>query len=192
MKHQKSVLFADGLPLSIQRFDDRWISATDRGVSYEFDRGSRNLTFAGTIMKQGTATIIIGAGKCTVESDARSLPDCFLVHGRPVQTMSVAFGTPAARPWRAVRRGLCAARLEPDYPAARETSRRAPRCAAALWVLSKRFGGHPGMRCPAPTGSRGQGVVQETSAPFRPNCPSDKNFLGLDAPGPALAAELDG
>jgi hypothetical protein len=45
---------------------------------------------------------------------------------------------------------------------------------------------------PAPTRSRGQGVVQETSAPFRPNCPSDKNFLGLDAPGPALAAELDG
>lgn len=67
----KGVSLADGVPLSIQRFDDRWISATGGGVSYEFDRGSRNLTFAGTIMKQGTATIIIGSGKCTVESDAR-------------------------------------------------------------------------------------------------------------------------
>jgi hypothetical protein len=46
-------------------------NALGGGVSYEFDRGSRNLTFAGTIMKQGTATIIIGSGKCTVESDAR-------------------------------------------------------------------------------------------------------------------------
>ena len=67
----KSVSFADGAPLAIQRFDDRWISATGSGVSYEFDRGNRNLTFAGTIMKAGTATIIIGAGRCSVGSDAR-------------------------------------------------------------------------------------------------------------------------
>jgi hypothetical protein len=67
----KSVSFADGVPLSIQRFDDRWISVTGGGVSYEFDRESRSLSFAGTIMKEGTATIIIGAGTCTVESDAR-------------------------------------------------------------------------------------------------------------------------
>jgi hypothetical protein len=67
----KRVSFADGVPLSIQQFDDRWISATGSGVSYEFDRGNRNLTFAGTIMKAGTATIIIGAGTCTVESDVR-------------------------------------------------------------------------------------------------------------------------
>jgi hypothetical protein len=65
------VSFADGAPLYIQRFDDRWISATGGGVSYEFDRESRNLTFAGTIMKAGIATIIIGAGTCTVESGAK-------------------------------------------------------------------------------------------------------------------------
>ena len=65
------VSFADGIPLSIQRFDDRWISVTGGGVSYEFDRESRSLSFAGTIMKEGTATIIIGTGTCTVESDAR-------------------------------------------------------------------------------------------------------------------------
>jgi hypothetical protein len=67
----KSVSFADGGALSVQRFDDRWISASTGGVSYEVDRGSGNLTFAGTIMKAGTAIIIIGAGICTVGSDAR-------------------------------------------------------------------------------------------------------------------------
>ena len=46
-------------------------SATGGGVSYEFDRESRRLSFAGTIMKEGTATIIIGAGRCAVESDTR-------------------------------------------------------------------------------------------------------------------------
>ena len=55
----KTVLFVDGEPLSIQRFDDRWISATGRGVSYELDRESKNLAFAGTIMKAGTATKMI-------------------------------------------------------------------------------------------------------------------------------------
>ena len=67
----KIVTLADGKKLDVRRFDDRWISVTGGGVSYEFDRESRNLTFAGTIMKGGTATIIIGAGICTVESDAR-------------------------------------------------------------------------------------------------------------------------
>ena len=67
----KRVSFADGVPLSIQRFDDHWISVTGGGVSYEFDRESRSLSFAGTIMKGGTAMIIIGAGTCTVESGAR-------------------------------------------------------------------------------------------------------------------------
>jgi hypothetical protein len=67
----KRVSFADGVPLSIQRFDDRWISATGGGVSYELDRESRRLSFAGTIMKEGTATIIIGAGRCALGSDAR-------------------------------------------------------------------------------------------------------------------------
>ena len=67
----KRVSFAEGVPLSIQRFDDHWISVTGGGVSYEFDRESRSLSFAGTIMKGGTATIIIGAGTCTVESGAR-------------------------------------------------------------------------------------------------------------------------
>ena len=43
----KKISFADGVPLSIQRFDDRWISVTGGGVSYEFDRESRSLSFAG-------------------------------------------------------------------------------------------------------------------------------------------------
>jgi hypothetical protein len=67
----KSISFADKAPLSIQRFNDRWISAAGGGVFYEIDRESKNITYAGTTMKEGTATIIIGAGRCTVESDPR-------------------------------------------------------------------------------------------------------------------------
>jgi hypothetical protein len=48
----KKVSFADGVPLSIQRFDDRWISVTGGGVSYELDRESRSLSFAATIMRE--------------------------------------------------------------------------------------------------------------------------------------------
>jgi hypothetical protein len=67
----KRVSFADGVPLSIRRFDDAGSVLMGGGVSYEFDRESRSVSFAGTIMKEGTATIIIGAGRCTLESDAR-------------------------------------------------------------------------------------------------------------------------
>jgi hypothetical protein len=63
----KSVSFGNGAPLSVHRFGERWISATAGGVSYEIDRESKNVTYAGTTMKEGTATIIIGAGTCTVE-----------------------------------------------------------------------------------------------------------------------------
>ena len=67
----KSVSFGNGAPLSIQRFGDRWISATAGEVSYEIDRESKNVTYAGTTMKEGTATIIVGAGTCTVEPNPR-------------------------------------------------------------------------------------------------------------------------
>src|SRR5262249_45960373 len=34
----KIITLADGTPLIVRRFDDRWISATDGDVSYEIDR----------------------------------------------------------------------------------------------------------------------------------------------------------
>ncbi len=62
----KTVVFADGTPLTVRRFDERWISVTRGDVSYELDRQNGNLTYAGSTTKNGTATIIIGSGRCTI------------------------------------------------------------------------------------------------------------------------------
>ena len=61
----KTITFADGVPLSVRRFDAQWISATSEDISYEFDRGSDRLTYAGASAKNSTATIAIGSGRCT-------------------------------------------------------------------------------------------------------------------------------
>jgi hypothetical protein len=60
----KTLGLADGTALTVRRFDDRWISAAHGDVFYELDRQNGNLTYAGTTMKDGTATIIIGSGRC--------------------------------------------------------------------------------------------------------------------------------
>jgi hypothetical protein len=65
----KTIAFIDGTPLTVRRFDDRWISAARGDVSYEFDRQNNNLSYAGTSMKDGTATIIIGSGRCNIATD---------------------------------------------------------------------------------------------------------------------------
>jgi hypothetical protein len=62
----KIVTLADGKKLDVRRFDDRWISAVSGDVSYELDRQNGNLTYAGSTMKEGIATTIIGAGQCTL------------------------------------------------------------------------------------------------------------------------------
>src|SRR5262245_30243159 len=62
----KIVTFADGKKLNVRRFDEGWISAASGDVSYELDRQNGNLTYAGSTMKDGIATTIIGAGRCTV------------------------------------------------------------------------------------------------------------------------------
>ena len=55
----KSVTLADGTPLIIRRFDDRWISATRGDVSYELDRQDGNLTYASATTKDGVTTIVM-------------------------------------------------------------------------------------------------------------------------------------
>jgi hypothetical protein len=62
----KTIVLADGAPLTVRRFDERWISATRGDVSYELDRQNGNLTYASSTMKDGTATIIIGSGRCAL------------------------------------------------------------------------------------------------------------------------------
>jgi len=60
----KIMTLADGTPLVVRRFDDRWISAARGDVSYELDRQDGNLTYASSTTKDGTTTIIIGSGRC--------------------------------------------------------------------------------------------------------------------------------
>ena len=62
----KVVTRADGKRLNVRRFDERWISADNGDVSYELDRQNGNLSYAGSTIKDGTATTIIGAGQCTL------------------------------------------------------------------------------------------------------------------------------
>jgi hypothetical protein len=64
----KTAVLVDGTPLTVWRFDDRWISAARVDVSYELDRQSGNLTYAGSTAKGGTATIIIGSGRCEISA----------------------------------------------------------------------------------------------------------------------------
>jgi len=62
----KIVMLADGNALVVRRFDDRWISASSGDVSYELDRQNGNLMYASSTTKDGVATTIVGAGRCTV------------------------------------------------------------------------------------------------------------------------------
>jgi len=62
----KTLVLADGTPLTVRRFDDRWISAARGDMSYEFDRQNGNLTYASSTTKDGSATIIIGSGRCNI------------------------------------------------------------------------------------------------------------------------------
>jgi hypothetical protein len=62
----KTVVLADGTPLTVHRFDDRWISAARGDVSYELERQNGNLTYASSTIKDGAATIIIGSGRCEI------------------------------------------------------------------------------------------------------------------------------
>jgi hypothetical protein len=62
----KTVVLADGTPLTVRRFDDNWISAARGDMSYEFDRQNGNLAYASSTTKDGAATIIIGSGRCEI------------------------------------------------------------------------------------------------------------------------------
>jgi hypothetical protein len=62
----KTLVLADGTPLTVHRFDDHWISAARGDMSYELDRQNGNLTYASSTTKGGNATITIGSGRCEI------------------------------------------------------------------------------------------------------------------------------
>jgi hypothetical protein len=62
----KTVLLADGMPLTVRRFDDHRIIAVRGDVSYEFNRDNGTLAYVSSTTKDGVATIIIGSGQCEI------------------------------------------------------------------------------------------------------------------------------
>src|ERR687888_23503 len=62
----KTVVLADGPPLTVRRFNDSWINAALGDMSYEFDRQNGDLTYASSTTNEGSATIIIGSGRCKI------------------------------------------------------------------------------------------------------------------------------
>ncbi len=62
----KTLVLANGTPLTVRRFDNHWISAARGDSSYELDRQTGNLTYASSTTKNGAATITIGSGRCEV------------------------------------------------------------------------------------------------------------------------------
>jgi hypothetical protein len=65
----KTLVLADGAPLTVRRYDDRWISAAHGDMFYEFDRQNGDLTYASSTTKEDTATMIIGSGRCKIAAD---------------------------------------------------------------------------------------------------------------------------
>src|ERR1700738_2894921 len=62
----KTLVLADGTPLTVHRFEDHWISAARGDMSYELERQNGNLTYASSTTKGGNATITIGSGRCEI------------------------------------------------------------------------------------------------------------------------------
>ena len=60
----KRVAFQDNTPLTVTRLDRSWISADRAGIFYEFDRGNGALSYAGSTIKDGVSTTIVGSGRC--------------------------------------------------------------------------------------------------------------------------------
>jgi hypothetical protein len=60
----KTLTFLDNTRLTVTRLDRSWISADRDGVFYEFDRGNGALSYAGSTIKGGVSTTIVGSGRC--------------------------------------------------------------------------------------------------------------------------------
>jgi len=62
----KTVVLAEGTPLTVRRFDDHRITAFRGDVSYELNRDNGNLAYVSTTTKDGTVTIIKGSGQSEI------------------------------------------------------------------------------------------------------------------------------
>jgi hypothetical protein len=60
----KTITLADGVALTVTRFDDNWISAKHGSISFEFDRKRDRLSYASATERNRMTTLIIGSGRC--------------------------------------------------------------------------------------------------------------------------------
>ena len=60
----KTISLADGVALTVTRFDDNWISAKHGSVSFEFDRRRQRLSYASSTERDRSTTVIFGSGRC--------------------------------------------------------------------------------------------------------------------------------
>ena len=63
----KTITLADGVTLTVSRFDDNWISAKHASVSFEFDRRRRRVSYASSTERDRVTTVIFGSGRCESE-----------------------------------------------------------------------------------------------------------------------------
>ena len=62
--HDEATLQAAVDDLLISGFDRSWISADRDSIFYELDRGNGALSYAGSTIKDGVSTTIVGSGRC--------------------------------------------------------------------------------------------------------------------------------
>jgi hypothetical protein len=60
----KTVIFPDGRPLRITRFDKSWISGNREDIQYEFNRADGTLSYAGSTTTDNVTTTVIGSSRC--------------------------------------------------------------------------------------------------------------------------------
>ena len=61
----KTLTFADGVSLTVTRFDKTWISANRDDIFYELNRQDGTLSFASSATKNNVTSTIVGSGRCT-------------------------------------------------------------------------------------------------------------------------------
>jgi hypothetical protein len=70
----KTILLADGTPLTVRRFDNIWISADYADMRYEFDRQNGSVTYAGAAVRNGVSTVTVGSGRCKIANAPAGRP----------------------------------------------------------------------------------------------------------------------
>jgi hypothetical protein len=60
----KTLIFSDGRPLRVTRFDESSIRADRDDIQYDFNRSDDTLTYAGSTTERVTTRITVGSGHC--------------------------------------------------------------------------------------------------------------------------------